>query len=184
MTDSEYRRLVEFLSGQFTQIDARFEQMDARFAVIDRRFDRMDVRFEQIDARLDRVDARFDQIDARLEAVDRRFGEIDRRLGQLDGRSVGFDARLAALEGRFAAFERRSEEQFREIIGRFEDTNRRLERLEAEYFTIVQTLRRIEALIGTEQAQRAVLEQSVGELRQQVVDLQARLDAVESRLQG
>jgi hypothetical protein len=76
MTDSEYRRLVEFLSGQFTEIDRRF---------------------------------------------------------------AAFEGRFATLEGRFAAFERRSEEQFREILGHFDELYRRLERLEAEYFAIVQT---------------------------------------------
>jgi phage shock protein A len=39
-------------------------------------------------------------------------------------------------------------------------------------------------LIGTEQAQRAVLEQSLGQLRQQIAALQTRLDAVEARLRG
>jgi chromosome segregation ATPase len=107
MTDSEYRRLVEFLTTQFTEIDRRF-----------------------------------------------------------------------------VTLERRSEEQFREILGHFDELYRRLERLEAEYFAIVQTLRRIETLVGSEQAQRVVLERSVDQLRRQIADLQARLDAVEARLQG
>jgi hypothetical protein len=89
---------------------------------------------------------------------------------------------FAEVDRRFTAMERRSEEQFREILGHFDELYRRLERLEAEYFAIVQTLRRIESLAGTEQAQRAVLEQSVVELRRQVASLQARLDAVEARL--
>jgi chromosome segregation ATPase len=95
----------------------------------------------------------------------------------VDGRFTGIEARLAAIE-------RRSEEQFREILGHFDELYRRLGRLESEYFAIVQTLRRIEALVGSEQARRAVLEQGVVELRRQIADLQTRLDAVEARLQG
>ena len=135
MTDSEYRRFVEFLSGQFTQIDARFDQVDARFADIDRRFG----------------------------DVDRRFTEIHRRIDALDARE---------------------EERFREVLGHFDDVYRRLGRLEAEYFAIVQTLRRIETLVAGEQVQREVLGQSVDELRRQIAELQTRLDAVEARLQG
>jgi predicted nuclease with TOPRIM domain len=93
-------------------------------------------------------------------------------------------ARFAEIDRRFAEIDRRSEEQFREILGHFDELYRRLERLEAEYFAIVQTLRRIETLVASEQAQRAVLEQSVDQLRRQIADLQARLDAVEARLQS
>jgi chromosome segregation ATPase len=121
MTDSEYQRLVEYLTPQFAEIDRRFAE------------------------------------------IDHRFGEIDRR---------------------FTALERRSEEQFREVLGHFDELYRRLERLESEYFAIVQTLRRIETLVGSERAQREALGQSVVELRRQIADLQARLDAVEARLQG
>jgi hypothetical protein len=85
MTDSEYRRLVEFLGERFTEIDSRF----------------------------------------------------------------------VALEGRFATFERRSEEQFREIPGHFDELDRRLDRLETESFAIVQSVRRIEILIGTQHAPQA-----------------------------
>ena len=107
MTDSEYRRLVEFLSTQFAEIDRRFVETD-----------------------------------------------------------------------------RRAEERFREILGHFDELYRRLERLEAEYFAIVQTLRRIETLVGSEHAQREALGQGVDELRRQIADLQARLDAVEARLRS
>jgi len=100
---------------------------------------------------------------ARFAEIDRRFTEADRRVDSLAVRQ---------------------EEQFREILGHFDELYRRLERLESEYFAIVQTLRRIETLIGSERAQREVLGQSVDHLRRQISDLQARLDAVEARLQG
>jgi chromosome segregation ATPase len=112
-----------------------------------------------------------------VEFLSTQFTEIDRRFTE-----VGH--RFTALEGRFTEFERRSEEQFREILGHFDELYRRLERLEAEYFAIVQALRRLETLVGSEQAQREALGQSVEQLRRQIADLQARLDAVEARLQG
>jgi chromosome segregation ATPase len=91
---------------------------------------------------------------------------------------------FAEIDRRFTELERRSEEQFREVLGHFDELYRRLERLEAEYFAIVQTLRRIETLVGSERAQREAIGQSVDQLRRQIADLQARLDAVEARLQG
>jgi chromosome segregation ATPase len=93
-------------------------------------------------------------------------------------------AQFTEIDRRFTALERRSEEQFREILGHFDELYRRLERLEAEYFAIVQALRRIETLVGSEQAQREAIGQSVDQLRRQIANLQARLDAVEARLQN
>jgi hypothetical protein len=37
MTDSEYSRLVEFLSERFTEIDRRFVALEGRFAAFERR---------------------------------------------------------------------------------------------------------------------------------------------------
>jgi chromosome segregation ATPase len=105
-----------------------------------------------------------------VEFLGERFAEIDRRFAEIDRR---FDS-LAA----------RQEERFREILGHFDELYRRLERLEAEYFAIVQTLRRIETLVAGERVQRETLGQSVEQLRQQIAELQARLDAVEARLRG
>jgi chromosome segregation ATPase len=105
-----------------------------------------------------------------VEFLGARFAEVERRFTDVD--------RL------FSDIDRRSEERFREILGHFDELYRRLERLEAEYFAIVQALRRIETLVGSEQAQREALGQSVDQLRRQIADLQARLDAVEARLQG
>jgi chromosome segregation ATPase len=129
-------------------------------------------------------------LSARFAEVDRRFTEIDGRFTEVDGRFTDMDGRFTEIGGRFTETDRRidslaarQEEQFREILAHFDELYRRLERLESEYFAIVQTLRRIETLIGSERAQREVLGQSVDQLRQQIADLQARLDAVEARLQ-
>lgn len=116
------------------------------------------------------LNEQFAQIDGRFTEIDRRFTEVQRRFNESDRRIDGL-----AL---------RQEEGFREILGHFDELYRRLERLEAEYFAIVQALRRIETLVGNEQAQREALGQSVDQLRRQIADLQARLDAVEARLQS
>jgi chromosome segregation ATPase len=113
---------------------------------------------------------RFAEVDGRFAEIDRRFSEIDRRFGDIDHR--------------LAEADRRRDEQFREVLAHFDELYRRLERLESEYFAIVQTLRRIEALVGSERAHREALAQSVDQLRRQLADLQARLDAVEARLRG
>ncbi len=138
--------------------DSEYQQLveflGARFAEIDRRFTDIDHRFTDIGGR-------FTEIGDRFTEIGDRFTETDRRLD-----------RLAV----------RQEEQFREILAHFDELYRRLERLESEYFAIVQTLRRIETLIGSERAQREVLGQSVDQLRRQIADLQVRLDAVEARL--
>ena len=111
-----------------------------------------------------------------IEFLGARFAEIDRRFAEVVHRFTASDLRIDALDAS-------QEERFREILVHFDELYRRLERLEAEYFAIVLTLRRIETLAGSEQAQREALGQSVDQLRRQIADLQARLDAVEARLE-
>ena len=130
-------------------------------------------------------------LSARFAEIDRRFTDIDHRFMEIGGQFTEIGSRFTEIGSRFTETDRRidrlavrQEEQFREILAHFDELYRRLERLESEYFAIVQTLRRIETLIGSEQAQREVLGQSVDYLRRQIADLQARLDAVEARLQG
>jgi chromosome segregation ATPase len=124
------------------------------------------------------------RVSAAVEFLTGQFTDVERGFAQIDRRFSEVGSRFEEIDRRFTALERRSEEQFREILGHFDELYRRLGRLESEYFAIVQTLRRIETLVGSEQAQRAVLQQSVVELRRQIADLQVRLDAVEDRLQG
>ena len=165
-------------NAQFARIGRHFTEVERRFNERDRRNDgpartcygdapRPTWRAPMTDSEYQRLvellGTKFAEIDRRLTGVDRRFDESDRRIDSLAGRQ---------------------EEGFRKILGHFDELYRRLERLEAESFAIVQALRRIETLIGSERAQREVLGQSVDHLRRQIADLQARLDAVEARLQG
>jgi len=123
--------------------------------------------FAEVDRRFEAMDQRFDVMDQRFEAVDRRFGVLDQRFEVL---TTHVDGRLRELQA--------------DILGHFDELYRRLERLEAEYFAIVQTLRRIETLVADEQVQRRVLTESVTRLRADLTVLQARVDGLEERLRG
>ena len=99
----------------------------------------------------------------RFETIDRRFDTIDRR---------------------FEAFDRRIDELRGGILGHFDELYRRLERLEHEYQAIIQTLRRIEALMADERARREILERDLATLRANVDVLNARIEDIERRLRS
>lgn len=104
-----------------------------------------------------------------------RFGVIDRRFEGLEHRFEGLERRFESLEHRF--------EEFRsEVLGHFDELYRRLERLEQEYHSITQGLRRIEALLVDESARREMLERDLATLRENVAVLKARIDDIERRL--
>ena len=132
-----------------------------RFSEMDQRFSEMDLRFTQIDQRFDRMDLRFDQ-------VDRRFGEVAHQLGELGRRIDAVDARITELRG--------------EMLGHFDEIYRRLERLDQEYLAITQALRRIEARLTDEHERREIIERDLANLKQHVAGLQARIAALEQRL--
>ena len=132
-----------------------------RFSEMDQRFSEMDLRFTQIDQRFDRMDLRFDQ-------VDRRFGEVAHQLGELGRRIDAVDARITELRG--------------EMLGHFDEIYRRLERLDQEYLAITQALRRIEARLTDEHERREIIEHDLADLKQHVAALQARIAALEQRL--
>ena len=106
--------------------------------------------------RFETIDRRFDAMDRRFEAMDRRFDAMDRRFGELRA----------------------------EMLGHFDELYRRLERLEQEYVAITQALRRIEAVLLDEGAQRERLEQDLASLRENLAVLRARIDDIEKRLPG
>ena len=89
---------------------------------------------------------------------------------------------FAAIDQRFEAMQTDLDEKFREVFGHFDALYRRLERLEQEYQTIVQALRRIEALLADETRRRELMERGLAELRENVALLKARIDDLEQRL--
>ena len=105
---------------------------------------------------------------ALVEFLGRQFAEVDQRFAVIDQR---FDALTTELR------------EFRgDVLAHFDELYRRLGRLESEYFAIVQTLRRMETLLGDEQAHRRVLAESLVRLKTELAGLQARVEALEARI--
>ena len=103
------------------------------------------------------------------------------------GQLVEFLGRqFAAVDRRFDDMERQFTRQLVELrpemLGHFDEMYRRFERLEQEYQTILQALRRIEARLGDEAARREILERDLAELKHRVAALQSRIDEIEQRL--
>ena len=136
--------------------------------LLTRRFSEMDQRFSQMDQRFAQLDQRFDRMDLRFDQVDRRFGEVAHQLGELGRRIDAVDARITELRG--------------EMLGHFDEIYRRLERLDQEYLAITQALRRIEARRTDEHEPREIIERDLAHLKQHVAALQARIAALEQRL--
>ncbi|HSF05195.1 MAG TPA: hypothetical protein VLG10_05330 [Methylomirabilota bacterium] len=96
-----------------------------------------------------------------VEFLGHRFGEIDRRFDEVD---------------------RQLAEVRQEMLGHFDETYRRLERLEQEYQAITQVLRRLEAAVAGEGRRREIIERDLAELKANVAALQGRIAALEQRL--
>ena len=108
-----------------------------------------------------------------VEFLTRHFTEIDQRFGLIDRRFDAIERRLDAHD-----------ERFREILGHLDAIYGRLERLEQEYYAIIEGLRRIEATLIDERTRREALERGLADLRERVALLQSRIDEVERRLQA
>ena len=106
----------------------------------------------------------FTEIDQQFAVVNRRFEVMDRRFDAIDRRLDGHD------------------ERFREMLGHLEAIYGKLERLEQEYYAIVEGLRRIEMILADERGQRELLERGLAEMKERVALLQARIDELERRL--
>lgn len=119
-----------------------------------------------------------------IEFLGQQFTRIDQRFERIDQRFVAADQRFVQLEGRFGALERRVDKGFRDVTAHFDELDRRLARLEQEYYAVLQALRRIEHMLGDEGSRREALERSVAELKHQVAALQVRIDDIEQRLRG
>jgi len=63
-----------------TEMQERFDKLQAAADEFRGRFDAIDIRFKEVDQRFEAVDRRFDVMDQRFEAVDRRFDEFETRI--------------------------------------------------------------------------------------------------------
>jgi predicted nucleic acid-binding Zn-ribbon protein len=121
-----------------------------------------------------------------IEFLGRQFAAIDRRFddmgGQLGGQIANLHGQVTDLHGELADMGDRLAELRHDVLGHFDEVYRRLERLEQEYHAITQALRRIEAGLADEHAQREILERDLSELKQRVAALQTRIEEIEQRL--
>jgi chromosome segregation ATPase len=90
--------------------------------------------------------------------------------------------RFTAIDRRFDGIDGQIAELRREMLGDFDEIYRRLERLEQEYHTITQALRRIEARLADETGRREIFARDLAELKEQAAALQSRIEEVEQRL--
>jgi predicted RNase H-like nuclease (RuvC/YqgF family) len=96
-----------------------------------------------------------------IEFLACRSGDIERRVEQIARRVDLVDRRLEAFQQEFR-------EHAREVLGHFDQSYRRLERLERESRAITRALRRIEGLLADEKGRRAILERSLEELKRYI----------------
>jgi chromosome segregation ATPase len=63
------------MNEKFDKVEARLDGMDARFDIIEARLDHMDARFDIIEARFDGMDARFDGMEKTMQRLETRQEE-------------------------------------------------------------------------------------------------------------
>ena len=90
--------------------------------------------------------------------------------------------RFDAVDRRFDALQAHVDERFREVHGHFDEIYRRLERLDQEYYAIIESLRRIEGILEAERTRRDALARDLADLRQRVIGLESRVDQIQRRL--
>jgi archaellum component FlaC len=100
----EFARLLDELgqfrsdvNTRFDKVEARLGGMDQRLGGMDQRLEGMDQRLEGMDQRLEGVDQRLEQMDQRFEQVDQRFEQVDQRFEQVDQRFEQVDRSLAEI---------------------------------------------------------------------------------------
>src|SRR3990170_7800203 len=106
MTSTEYQQLVEFLGGQFTEIDRRFDEMAGQLAElrrdmlghfdeIYRRLERLEQEYHAITQGLRRIEAGLAGESGRREILARDLAELKQQVTALQSRIEDIEARLA-----------------------------------------------------------------------------------------
>src|SRR5260370_32980647 len=81
MTSTEHQQLVEFLTGQFANVDRRFVEVDRRIASLERR---VDDGFAQVDEKFGEVLGHLDEIYRRLARLEQEHHTISQQLLRLE----------------------------------------------------------------------------------------------------
>jgi chromosome segregation ATPase len=72
--------------------------------------------------------------------------------------------------------------KFLDILGHFDSLYKRLDRLEDEYFSIVQGIKRIEETLLSGTSGQDILEKRIQEMKEQIKNLQERLSEIERKV--
>ena len=119
MTSTEYQQLVEFLTGQFSNVDRRFVEVDRRIASLERR---VDDGFGQVDEKFREVLGHLDEICRRLERLEQAYHMISQQLRRIEasladdlGRRQIMERDLAELKERVGLLQGRINELERRL---------------------------------------------------------------------
>jgi hypothetical protein len=80
-----------------TDMNARFNAIDAKFVGVDERFNAIDAKFVSIDERFNAIDAKFVSVDERFNVFGERFNEVDAKFNVIGARFNEVDSQLLAI---------------------------------------------------------------------------------------
>ena len=69
-----------------------------------------------------------------------------------------------------------------DILGHFDSLYKRLDRLEDEYYSIIQGIKRIEETLLSGAGEQEILEKRIQEMKEQIKNLQERLSEIERKV--
>jgi len=119
MTSTEYQQLVEFLTGQFANVDRRFLEADRRLANLERR---VDEGFAEADEKFGEVLGQLEEIYRRSERLEQEYLVILQQLRRIEASLVDDLGRRQALERDLAELK----ERVGMLQSRINDLERRL----------------------------------------------------------
>jgi len=98
MSPTEYQQLVEFLGGQFAEVDRRFTELRqeilGHFDEVYRRLERLEQEYHAITQALRRIEAGLADERGRREILERDLAELKRHVAGLQSRIEEIEQRL------------------------------------------------------------------------------------------
>ena len=85
---------VKQLASLRTQVEQRFEHVDACLDAMDAHLESIDTRLDRMDTRLDQMETGLDQMDARLDRANTHLGSMDTHLDRVENVLAQILARL------------------------------------------------------------------------------------------
>jgi chromosome segregation ATPase len=119
MTSTEHQQLVEFLTGQFANVDRRFVEVDRRLSNLERQVDEgralMDERFGEILGHFDEVYRRLERLEQEYHMISQQLRRIEASLADDLGRRQIMERDLAELKERVGLLQGRINELERRL---------------------------------------------------------------------